>query len=84
MSYWVHYGSLLQDKADINTETALLLQNASGFLSQNPTVVTKYADFITKCRSYYKISCLLQNASVQVLLLGGRVIPCVKCLSSVS
>ena len=47
-----------------------LLQNASGFLLQNATVllenatiITHYDDFITKCDSYYKTRRLLQTAT---------------------
>ena len=55
-----------------------LLQNASGFLSQNAknllqnvTVITKCDNFITKCDSYYKTFCnvlqrLLQLATVHL------------------
>ena len=32
-----------------------LLQNESGFLLQNATVITKCDDFITKCDVYYKL-----------------------------
>ena len=52
--------------------TAFLLQNTSVILSQNATVISKCDGFIrkcdgfiTKCNSYYKMGCLLQNASVQ-------------------
>ena len=37
-----------------------LLQNASGFLLQDVTVIAKCDDFITKCESYYKMRRLLQ------------------------
>ena len=50
-----------------------LLQNASGILLQNGTVVlqnatviTKCYDFITKCDRYYKMQCLLQTATVHL------------------
>ena len=49
-----------------------LLQNTSGCVSQNvtvllqlATVITKCVDVITKYDSYYKLRSLLQNASVQ-------------------
>ena len=49
-----------------------LLQNASGFLLQNSTVllqnatfITKRNNFITKCDSYYKMQGLLKIATVQ-------------------
>ena len=53
-----------------------LLQNAPDFLLQNATVllqkevvITKCVDFITKRDSYYKMRRLLQNASVQALMI---------------
>ena len=53
-----------------------LLKNASSFSLQNATVlspnvavITKYKDFIRKSDSYYKMQCLIQNASVQGLTL---------------
>ena len=65
VSYLVHYDKLLQNATDITTEydnyfitkcDKILLQNALGFLLQNPTVllqnttvITKYVDF------YYKM-----------------------------
>ena len=52
-----------------------LLQNATGFLLQNATVllqnaavITKCDDFITKCDSYYKTRRLLQIATVQEII----------------
>ena len=52
-----------------------LLQNASGFLLQNLTVllqnvivITNCHNFITKCDSYYKMLGLLQIATVQTFL----------------
>ena len=48
-----------------------LLKNASGFLSQNATVLVQNATVITKCvnfiiksDNYYKMRRLLQNMSV--------------------
>ena len=81
-SYLVHYdGTLLQIATDIISKCdsyfitkydKSLLQNASGFLLQNATVllqnvtvITKYNDFITKCDSYYKMRRLLQIATVR-------------------
>ena len=65
VSYLVHYDKLSQNATDITTEydnyfitkcDKILLQNALGFLLQNPTVllqnttvITKYVDF------YYKM-----------------------------
>ena len=53
----------------------MLLQNATGFLLQNvtvllqnATVITKCDNFITKCDSYYKMRRLLQIATVQLLV----------------
>ena len=79
--YFVYYDTLLQNATDIITKChsylitkcdKILLQNAPGFLLQNGTVVlqnetviTKCVDFLTKCDIYYKMRCLLQNASVQ-------------------
>ena len=55
--------------------TAILFQNASGFLLQiatflslNATVITNCNDFITKCDSYNKIRRLLQIARVHSIL----------------
>ena len=49
-----------------------LLQNASGFLLKNATVllqsatvITNCNDFITKCDSHYKMQRLLQIAGVR-------------------
>ena len=51
------------------------MQNASGFLFQNATVLLQNAtviaicdDFITKCDSFYKMRRLLQIATLQLLL----------------
>ena len=41
-----------------------LLQNASGFVLQNATVITKCNDFLTKRYIYYKMRRLLQIAAV--------------------
>ena len=53
-----------------------LLQNASGFflqnatvLSKNATVTTKRHSFIPKCEICYKMRCLLQIATEDLLLL---------------
>ena len=37
----------------------------SAFLSQNETVITNWDDSITKCDSYYKMGCILQNTCVK-------------------
>ena len=42
-----------------------LLQNASGFLLQNATVIVSCDNFITKCDSYYNMRRLWQIATVQ-------------------
>ena len=74
VSYLIHYDSLLQNATDIITKCdsyfitkcdRSLLQNASGFLSQNllsqglllqnATVIAKCGDSITKYDSYYKM-----------------------------
>ena len=76
----IHHDTLLQKAADIITKWEIyfitkydrsLLQNASGFLLQNATVllenatvITNCGDFITKCDSYYKVQCLLQTATI--------------------
>ena len=49
VSYLIHYDGLLQNARDIITKCKRnLLQNASGFVLQNATV-------ITKCNVYYKL-----------------------------
>ena len=77
VSYLIHYNSLLQNATDIITKCVSyfitkcdrsLLQNASGFLLQNATVITNCNDFITKCDSYYKMRRLLQTATVHTTL----------------
>ena len=76
----IHCDSLLQNATDVISKCdgyfitkcdRNLLQNASGFLLQNTTVllqnatvVTKCDDFITKFDSYYKMRRFLQNATV--------------------
>ena len=81
----IHYDSLLQNatviiiKCDsyfIRKCNRSLLQNPSGFLLQNATVllqnttvITKYDDFTTKRDSYYKMRRLLQIATVQTVSL---------------
>ena len=73
--------SLLQNATDFITKcnsyfitkrNRSLLQNTSGFLSKNATVllqnvivITKCSNFITKCDSYYKMRRLLRTATVQ-------------------
>ena len=68
------YDNLLQNATNVITKCdsyfiikrdRSLLQNASVFLLQNATVITKSRDFITKCDSYYKMRRLLQIATVQ-------------------
>ena len=77
----IRYDSLLQNVADVITKcdsyfitkrNRSLLQNTSGFLSKNATVllqnvivITKCSNFITKCDSYYKMRRLLRTATVQ-------------------
>ena len=72
----IHCDTLLHNATDIITKCDSyfitkcgknLLQNASGFLLQNATVITNCDDFITKCDSYYKMRRLLQIATVQIL-----------------
>ena len=81
VSYMIHCGTLLQNAADIITKydsyfitkcDKSLLQNASGFLLQNTTVLLQNAtvikncdNFITKYDSYYKMRRLLQIAAVR-------------------
>ena len=69
----VHYESLLQNMTDIiiNCDDRSSLQNASGFLLQNATVLLQNAtdittcdDLITKCDSYYKMRRLLKIGPV--------------------
>ena len=58
--YYEMRQKLLQDVTAIllQTATKVYCKMLQGFLSENATVVTK-------CNSYYKVQCLLQNASVQ-------------------
>ena len=74
ISYLINYNSLLQNATDIITKCdsyfvtkydRSLLQNASGFLVQNATVITNWDDFIIMCDSNYKMRRLLQIATVQ-------------------
>ena len=58
VSYLIYYDSLLQNAS------GFLLQNATVLL-QNVTVTTNCNNFITKCDSYYKMRRLLQTATVQ-------------------
>ena len=77
-SYLVHYdGTLLQIATDIISKCdsyfitkydKSLLQNASVFLLQNVTVISKCDDFITNLDKYYKMRSLLQNASVRTYI----------------
>ena len=67
MTVYYKMGEMLLDIA-----TVILLQNASGFLLQNATVllqnatvITKCDDFITKYDTCYKMRSLLQIATVQ-------------------
>ena len=78
----IHYDTLLQNTTNIITKydsyfiaksDKRLLQNATGFLLQNATVllqnvivITNCDHFLTKCDSYYKIRRLLQIATVQL------------------
>ena len=71
VSYFIHYGSLLQNGTDIITKFEScfmtefhrsLLQNASGFLLHNVTVITDCDNFTRKCDSCYKMRGLLQIA----------------------
>ena len=63
VSYLIRYDSSLQNATDIITKyERSILQNASGFLLQNTTVllqnaalITNSDNFITKCDSYYKM-----------------------------
>ena len=82
ISYLMHYDNLVQNAANIVTKCDCyfitkydrsLLQNASGFLLQNETVllqnatvITNCDDFITKCDRYNKMPSLLKIASVQL------------------
>ena len=77
-SYLVHYDTtLLQIATDIISKCdsyfitkydKSLLQNASVFLLQNVTVISKCDDFITNFDKYYKMRSLLQNASVRTYI----------------
>ena len=84
VSYLILYDSLLQNATDIITNcdsyfitkcNRSLLQNASGFLLQNATVllqnvtvITNCDDFITWCDSYYKMRRLLKIATLHISL----------------
>ena len=49
----IHYDSLLQNATDIITKCdRSLLQNVSGFLLRNTTVLLQNAKLITKCNIY--------------------------------
>ena len=72
-----YYDTLLQNAADIIIKCdsyfitkcdKSLLQNSSGFLLQNATVIRNCDDFIAKCDSYYKMQRLLQIVTVQRLI----------------
>ena len=47
--------------------TTILLQNASGFLLHNATVLFEIVTVITKCVIYYKMCHLLQNVPVNFI-----------------
>ena len=65
VSYLIRYDSLLQNLLDVITKCDRnLLQNASGFLLQNATVIANCGDFIAKCDRYYKMQRLLQITTV--------------------
>ena len=82
-SYLIYYDSLSQNATDtiIKSDSYFitkcdrsLLQNESGFLlpnatvlSQNATVITNCDGFVTRCDSYYKMRRLLQTAAVHTL-----------------
>ena len=62
-SYLIHCDTLLQNVTNIITKCdshsftkcdKIFIQNASGFLLQNATVITNCFDFITKFDVYYK------------------------------
>ena len=73
----VHDDTLLQNATDITKCDSYfitkcskgLLQTALSVLLQNLSVITKCVDFITKWDSYYKMQRLLQNASVEAILI---------------
>ena len=79
----IHYETLLQNATVIITKCDSYfirkcdrrLQNASGFLLQNVSFITKcdditnYGDFIIKCGSYNKMRRLLQITTVQTVRL---------------
>ena len=58
------------DKGLLQKTSNVLLQNVTVLL-QNATVITKCVKFFTRCDSYYKMRRLLQNASVQQLIVLG-------------
>ena len=71
--YLIHYDTLLENATELNIKCdscfitkrdKRLLQNASAFLLQNATVTAKCYNFFTKCNSYCKMQCLLQNAAI--------------------
>ena len=49
----------------LQNAAVILLQNMSGFLLQNETVLLQNEMVIKKCDSYYKMRSLLKNTSVQ-------------------
>ena len=52
-SYLIHYDSLLQNVTDIMTKCdRSLLQNMSGFLLQNATVLSQNATVISNCDDF--------------------------------
>ena len=77
VSYLIQYDSLLQNSTDIVTKCnsyfitkcyRSLLENESGFLLQNATIIINCDNFITKCDSSYKMRRLLQISTVQLLI----------------
>ena len=72
VSYLIHYDSLLQNATDIITKCngcciakcdRSLLQNASGFLIQNATVLLQNVTVTTNCDNFITKCELLQNAA---------------------
>ena len=81
VSYLVHYDTLLQNVTDIITKCdgyfitkfyESLLQNASGFLLQNATVIANCVDFISKCNNYCKVQRSLKNVSVHTAIISNN------------
>ena len=97
VSCLIRYDSLLQNATYIIAECGnyfitqcdrSLLQNASGFLLknatvllQNATVITNFDDLVIKCDSYYKMQRLLQIATVQrAMMAAGMMHIAKKCM----